>query len=391
MSTVEAPPLPSSSLPPLRSIEDLSQDAVFAALRGLLPVYCPRSPHLPEDQRPRETDENDDEDPLAALRADGFEQAFVERWLTGFITRSEMLTCFEHDAARQQAVDLASHVLESLTANPADEERQRQDELADYTRDFSFTVVRPGRDGRADDEPITVRLNDGLAGQDPNEADDVGLQSWGASIVFSDLLCTEPQRFGLTPAILGGSPRIIDLGAGTGLVSFVLAKLLPRLGVPTSTVIPTDYHPAVLDNLRANVDANFSDDDCGEDRVPRDRVPAALLDWSNPSTEPPLHLPADMLFATDVVYMAQHAAWIRDCATGYLKPDGIFWLLATIRDTGRFDGVSDTVGRAFADEARPQGPDGRRLTILNEERLQKRKHIGRGDEAGYRLFRIGWA
>ncbi|KAF4124787.1 putative methyltransferase [Geosmithia morbida] len=408
MRTEETPSLPSSILPPLRSLESTSQDAIFTALRGLMAIYCP---HLSEDGQKQQVktsalDDDDDDDkdsPLAAIRADAFEKSFVERWLTGFLSRSEMLTCFDSDVndSRQRAVDLASHIFESLTANSDDDDQQRQEELADYTRDFSFTVL-----GRDDEEPITVRLNDGLAGQNPKEADDVGLQSWGASIVFSDLLCNEPSRFGLTRENLGVSPRIVDLGAGTGLVSFVLAKLLPRLDVPDSTVIPTDYHPLVLDNLRANVDANFSASasssssftsaslsttTTASSTVSRDSVPAALLDWAKPSSEPPLHLPADMLFATDVVYMAQHAAWIRNCATGLLAPKGIFWLLVTVRDTGRFDGVSDTVGRAFADEDRPRGPDGRRLTILNEERLEKRKAIGRGDEAGYRLFRIGWA
>jgi hypothetical protein len=83
--------------------------------------------------------------------------------------------------------------------------------------------------------------------------------------------------------------------------------------------------------------------------------------------------------------------WLRDCATGLLAPEGIFWLIATVRDTGRFDGVSDTVGAAFAAEDRPVAGDGRRLTILNEERLEKRNGIGRGDEIAYKLFRIGWA
>ena len=36
------------------------------------------------------------------------------------------------------------------------------------------------------------------------------------------------------------------------------------------------------------------------------------------------------------------------------------------------------------------GNDGRVLTILDEEWIEKRPGVGRGDESGYRLFRIGW-
>lgn len=391
MRPVGCPLTPSSSLPPLRTVDALSEAQVFDALQGLTRLYCPLSFHL-EPSRKKPVDESlvdsgytsgaeddDDEQALTALHADGFERSFAERWLTGFISRSEELSCFSSDEARERAVEEASCVLESFHSNAAEEE-QKQEELAYYAREFSFEVNASEGQG----QKINVRLNDGLAGQDSDQPDDVGLQSWGASIVFSQLLCAEPERFGLSKATLSSSSRIIDLGAGTGIVSLVLGYLLPQIGVTNSTVIATDYHPAVLDNLRANIAANFSS-------PVSEGIEAALLDWSVPSREAPLHLPADVLFATDVVYAPEHAVWLRDCATGFLAPEGVFWLLATVRDTGRFDGVSDTVGAAFAADDRPRGVDGRRLTILNEGRLEKRNGIGRGDESGYKLFRIGWA
>ena len=50
----------------------------------------------------------------------------------------------------------------------------------------------------------------------------------------------------------------MELGAGTGLVSLALARLLPQLGVHDAKVVATDYDDAVLENLRANITANFS-------------------------------------------------------------------------------------------------------------------------------------
>ncbi|KAK7209471.1 hypothetical protein V2G26_016649 [Clonostachys chloroleuca] len=369
MRPVGSPLPPTSSLPPLRTLESSTEEQVFSALQGLSALYCPFA--FPFDDASdshrkalsvadtlvdsgyvsaTEGDEDDDrEDRLAALRADNFERSHAERWLTGFIARSEMLECFTSEDSRQRAIDQASK--SSL-----------------ITREFSFPVTKDDSHG-----PVTVdiRLNDGLAGMDSSQPDDVGLQSWGASIVVSKLLCQEPARFGLTTSSLSPSPRIIELGAGTGLVGLVMAKLLPHLGISDPTVIATDYHPAVLENLRSNIKTNFP-------RLDETRIEAALLDWASPNLEHPLDAPADMLIATDVV-------------TEILGPDGTLWLVATVRQNGRFEGVSETVEAAFNAIDRPAGKDGRRLTILHAERLEKSNGIGRGDESGYRLFRIGWA
>ena len=386
---------PSSSLPPLRTLEGLAEKQLFTALDNLTRLYCPLSFYLkPLDKKLAEvtladsgyssgTEEDDaDDDPLTAIRADGFERSFAERWLTGFMARAEMLDCFDSEESRERAVDQASCVLESFHCNAAKDE-QKGEELADYVREFSFDVapLHSSEEGRQ--TTIGVKLNDGLAGQKSDEADDVGLQSWSAAIVFCQLMCADPERFGISKQNVSSYTRIIELGAGTGLVSLVLARLLPHFGADNATIIATDYHPAVLENLRANIDTNFPTSHPGA-------VEAALLDWSRPSRDPPFHLPADFLFATDVVYAPEHALWLRDCASGLLAPGGVFWLVVAMRSTGRFEGVSDTLRTPFAAEDGPESQDGRRLRILHEERLDKRKGLGRGDENGYILLRIGW-
>lgn len=390
---------PTSSLPPLRSLPTLTKERIFSALDNLHELYCPvplsraiksqlelgkvhdglPARQLDSGYVSENGDDIDLEGALDALRADNFERNFAIRWLTTLIARVEELPLNEEDE-RERVVDKASHVLASF-AKAAEED---EEEGSGLTREFSF-LLSPSDTPDFLESPeldasqkikIDVRLHDGS--HTTTDHTDVGLQSWGASIVFSDLLCASPARFGLARSTLGSSPRIIELGAGTGLVSLALDKALPHLGISDATLIATDYHPAVLANLRSNI------------ALARAGVKACALDWSDPVLEAPLDAPADVLVATDVVYALEHAVWLRDCATRLLGPGGVFWLMMTARPNGRFEAVIDSVEKAFR-TASTNEADGRHLTILAVENVAKRQGVGRGDESGYKLFRIGWA
>ncbi|KAJ0117455.1 methyltransferase domain-containing protein [Diaporthe amygdali] len=409
---------PTSSLPRLRcsSPDDLTLDKIDRALHDLRNIYCPlpraaafSKPSLPPSQDdsllvPRATTANassgastpqpvdsgyasgdeqeadpcdtiTDQDHVAELRQDPYERQFAVRWLTTLISRADELLPDADEDAQQRLVDDASYILASFsTATDADEDEGS----GAIEREFCFP-----QDGQAGDK-IEVRLTDGTPATGTDHTD-VGLQSWGASIVVSDLMCSYPERFDLTVEKLGRAPRIVELGAGTGLVGITMAKLLPRLGVPCAKVIATDYHPAVLENLQSNIVANFTERDNAA-------VETCLLDWSNPCLDPPLDIAAEMLIATDVVYAPEHAAWLRDCAAKLLARDGVFWLIASVRPNGRFEGVTDTVETSFADvKDCPKSEDGKMvLRIVGKERLEKRKGVGRADEVGYKVFRIGW-
>ncbi|KUI66991.1 Protein-lysine N-methyltransferase EFM2 [Cytospora mali] len=421
---------PTSSLPRLRcsSPDDLTEDKIDQALHNLRDIYCPlpravafRKPSLalsqggdyltvpvsttsnttsgtstpqPIDSGYASGDDDDDNnedkadngcditdtDHIATLRADEYERQFTVRWLTSFIARAEELLDHIDEDMQQRLIDDASYILASFSsATNADED----EDAGAIVREFSFELV-----GSATQEEghhkIDVRLTDGTPAIGTDHTD-VGLQSWGASIVISDMMCSHPERFGLTAEALGAEPRIIELGAGTGLVGITMAKLLPRLGIPDAEIIATDYHPAVLANLHDNVVANFPS--CDEPAVK-----TCLLDWSAPCLDAPLHKLANMLVATDVVYAPEHAVWLRDCAAKLLAPDGVFWLIASVRPNGRFEGVTDTVEDAFVDVNEcPRSQDGCRvLRILSRDRHEKRKGVGRADEIGYKVFRIGW-
>ncbi|KAI5923879.1 putative methyltransferase-domain-containing protein [Camillea tinctor] len=405
MSAPRRPLPPTSSLPPLRSLDALTEDRISEALGNLYALYCPLPPSLAFHQQslqpgalkdtPSEqavdsgyTSGNEDEDvkqkqeeeeeTLAELRDDAYERTFAERWLTGFIGRAEELTCFESEEALQRAVDKASCVLASFFTTAEDED----DEAIQITRDFQFMLSPTCQSGKI---LIDVRLNDGLAGRDNTDHTDVGLQSWGAAIVFSELICASPSRFGFTKQALGPASRIVELGAGTGLVGIVLGKMLPHLDITDANITATDFHPTVLENLRANITTNFP--------PAPSPVQTAPLDWSTPDLSGPLSHPVDMLVATDVIYDPAHAAWLRDCAARMLAPHGTFWMLVTVRETGKFEGITDTVRKAFTgrDGLRDAATGTKVLAILEEESLEWEVCVGRAGERAYRLFRIGWA
>ncbi|KAI1184184.1 hypothetical protein F5B17DRAFT_413106 [Nemania serpens] len=401
---------PSSSLPPLRSLNDQSESYVLSTLSQLHALYCPlptsiafqtssshRDPSAAAVDSGYASDNDEDcgeEDEGFELRDDPYERAFAERWLTGFLGRVEELTCFRNEDARQCAIDKASCVLASFFGH--DEGGDVDD--AEITRDYHFTLKLGSqelkrRESNVNSETITVQLTDSLAGRDNTDHTDVGLQSWGAAFIFTELMCANPTRLNLTRDALGPAPRIIELGAGTGLVGIALHKILPRLGVPAPTIIATDFHPAVLRNLQANIIKNFPmlDRDNMNSAASSPSIQAAPLNWETPDLSAPLDQQAEVLVATDVIYDPEHAVWLRDCAARMLKPDGVFWLMLTVRTTGKFEGISETVRASFNGRDGLRNPRSAVLAILDEERFPRPSGIGRGDESEYRLFRIGWA
>ena len=382
---------PSSSLPPIRSLLSASEDQIFAALKNLQTLYCPVrlpttiphptskrehtsivSPPGPADSGYASQDEGEDdenqvtpEEVTAALRADPFERTFATQWLNSLLARSEEMEV--DDDVREKLVDDAGFILSTLFEN-ADEEEEA------LTRDFCF----PTSSG----DSVKVTLNDAPLSSTDHTA--VGLQSWGASIVLSSMMCAEPERFGLTEDSLAGKQTIIELGAGTGLVSLAVAKLLPLVGAGPVSITATDYHPAVLENCNANIETNFPLS--SYDTPP---VETAILDWAQPPTH--MKSASDLLIASDVVYAPEHAAWLRDCAAHLLAQNGVFWLMVTVRKTGKFEGIPDTVEAAFESEFCVKSDSGLTFKILEREFVEKRRGIGRGDESGYNLYRIGWA
>ncbi|KAI6117400.1 hypothetical protein EDD16DRAFT_1795708 [Pisolithus croceorrhizus] len=120
-------------------------------------------------------------------------------------------------------------------------------------RIFSFNSGEIGK--------IDVRVTDiSIENQDYRS---VEVQTWGGAYVLAETIVEHPEQFGLVFRIgedytCGERPlRVLQLGAGTGLVGLTAAKVLVASLAKRdcrATVVATDFYPSVLDNLKTNIE-----------------------------------------------------------------------------------------------------------------------------------------
>ncbi|CAL1694808.1 unnamed protein product [Somion occarium] len=405
---------PTSNLPPLARLSSSSLSQIKNALHNLRTLYfsshistTPPIPlralpkHLIHDttvpdsgyasaeededdgmtdfEPSRSSEGNDDDEDIAILRADTFEREFAVRWLTGFTARSDTWVYSPdvidemEESARAEVVDEAASLL-ALFAGGDEEEA--------LTRTFIF----PLRTGKH----VEVELNDApLLSEDHTS---VGLQSWASSILLAERLCADSAAFDLSvDGKCGG--RILELGAGTGLLSIAITKLQRICHEPAndanSIIVATDYHPSVLANLKANVSHNFPSS-------PVPPIQVLPLDWQYPVYDAPFDKVFDVIIAADVIYHPEHAQWIRNCASRLLRrpsPDregGVFWLIIPVRSTGRHEGMGATVDAVFPSLSDCKPSDEMELAIFQKDTIGRLGGVGRADESAYLLFKIGW-
>ncbi|KAF4612433.1 hypothetical protein D9613_004373 [Agrocybe pediades] len=388
---------PSLSLPPLGRLAEQTTERITLAMRNLQHIYFPTASSssvlsIPKrnikhtihdtsvpDSGYASAEEDDDDEALTTeisvsgedtqeadelLRADPFERAFAIKWVTGFVTRSDDWVAAaiseEESKKRSSILDEATVLLSSFVGGEDEED-------VALTRTFSF----PGG--------IHVELNDAPLSKDDHTS--VGLQSWGSSILLADRFCSEPEFFSLAPRSGDKPLRILELGAGTGMLSIVASKILQGSSVE---IVATDYHPDVLENLRKNVATNFSSSTS---------ITVTALDWENPYYEAPFDKPFDIILAADVIYHPSHAKWIKDCVGKLLDrspgAEAVFWLIIPVRTTGRHEGMDATVDALFVDDSSSSSGPGK-LAILHREEVGRQGSVGRADEGAYKLFKIGW-
>jgi SAM-dependent methyltransferase len=413
---------PTTALPPLGRLALHSTEQILRGLQNLWDLYFPK-PRFPtklsmaipkrttrrptsvvpdsgyasaEEEEEGENEdgyraEDDDDDQTAQiLRADSLERAFAVRWVTGFVARADTwIEASESDTEAEERSQIFDEAISLLSAFSGGDE---EPEVA-LTRSFTFSTVSAS----AGDCQIQVELNDAPLSNEDHTS--VGLQSWGSAILLAERMCASPATFIPVRSDLKRPLRILELGAGTGMLSIVAAKLLRQQctegditalqGSPE--IIATDYHPDVLANLSVNVSTNFP----GTAAQPPIVVKA--LDWENPVYEAPFDKPFDIVLAADVVYHPNHAEWIKKCVERLLvRPDpsatqgseagGVFWLFIPVRTTGRHEGMDGTVDALF-----PFAGSGDGLVILDREVVDRQGSVGRADEGAYKLSKIGWA
>ncbi|TFK47427.1 hypothetical protein OE88DRAFT_1666207 [Heliocybe sulcata] len=334
------------------------------------------------------------EDDLEQLRADAFERSYAVRWLTAFCSCAEALT--DGDGVSPEMVESLIQDASALLAICAGTAS-----AGIISRNFTFNQGK-----------IQVQLTD--IPLDNHDYSSVGAQTWGGACVLSEMIAQSPQEFGLWGSSLQRPLRILELGAGTGLVSLVVAKLLRALAhedpVGPCAIIATDYYPSVLGNLEHNIMNNFPPSE------PQTTVSisAHFLDWSQFSVSslqldaPPFDEPFDLILGADIVYEAEHALWIKRCVEKLLKKPACaasevppaFHLVIPLRATHAVE--SGTIERVFAcadsEAAKVSSGEGGHVWDLRITRKDSIVCDGEdnvrfpsdGHEVEYAHYTIGW-
>ncbi|KAG8690050.1 hypothetical protein FRC11_014150, partial [Ceratobasidium sp. 423] len=297
---------PTSFLPPLKRLDEYDAPQIHKILTRLVEIY------LPKVRGTSPTDED-----IEPLQSDDFERSFTIRWLTGFIARggewSELYTDGDEDLgsgapattsdssigrfqtefqddtylARTTAFDRAAALLGVCAGTSASGVISREFKFATSPSPSTGSSICPGDRPDPNTPPITISLRDESISTGDHTA--VGLQTWGSACILAERVARDPVAFGLPDSPLGAAPqpksggaRVLELGAGTGLLSLLTGKLVERARAAATndqskyTIIATDYHPAVLANLRVNVQGNFPDSNAENGSL----VDVRPLDWS---------------------------------------------------------------------------------------------------------------
>jgi len=242
---------------------------------------------------------------------------------------------------------------------------------------------------------------------------------------LAEMIAEAPDRFGLcctgddgidSDSVLhrggdgpqagaGIAPRVLELGAGTGLVSLTIGKILEKSRERDSrragtVVIASDSYPPALENLGLNIQRNFPpEEDDGADSAPSARnlsISGHFLDWEEAADptralQPPFDEPFDEVFGADIVYELEHAMWIKACLKRVLCLTGRFHLVIPLRE--KFARESATVERVFprVEDTHREMEVGPTLCITQKENITCEALPDGKGEVEYVHYTIQWA
>lgn len=372
---------PTRHLPTIRDIRSSSvpSSVLNAGLNYLRHIY---NPHVRGSRRIGHTVPSEGsalEEHLTSIRLDPFERSYSVQWITALIV--QLQTIPSDDGA---LVEDAASLLALLAGTAA---------AGVVRRTFVFDCR--GTDNTASPFQIKVDLRDvPLENQDFAS---VGSQTWGASFVLTEQITQSPHRF-VPHNILQGRPechpfRVLELGAGTGLVSLATMKTIVHL-VPSDSpvqvqMVATDFFPSVLNNLAYNISQNR------DENASFLSIHSEHLDWAR---SPPNLEPFDLILGADIVYEKNHAIWIKQVLSTLLRKLGpssllppSFHLIIPLRETFRHESGTIEDVFAFEDQPRPTDTD-RDLCIHSKETIICEAEDGRQDEVvEYAYYCIRWA
>lgn len=240
--------------------------------------------------------------------------------------------------------------------------------------------------------PVQVEVTDiPLENQDYTT---LGAQTWGGAQVLAEIIIRDPQRFALHPEQSRPTmkPKILELGAGTGLVSLTAFRYLASQGFG-ATIYATDFNPLILDNLAHNISINNL-------AIPEPnmdlKIFSASLDWSDPDAADVDFLNSvDLVLGADVIYEELHARWIRTCLEKFMRrprpgtAQPMFHLVIPLRPTHTFE--SNTIEGIFPLRSETSGQHGWELVVFSRDSILCEASDDELDRrVEYAYYTIGW-
>ncbi|QRW24969.1 methyltransferase domain protein [Rhizoctonia solani] len=220
---------PTSFLPPLKRLDECHAPQIHQILTRLVTIYLPKvrgTALIDEDLESLQADDFERSLPSAGLLASSLvaknddlnsgaptanSDSSIGRFQTEFLDDTYL--------ARTTAYDRAAALLGACAGSSASGAISREFKFAPSSASSEGHFISENEGSESNLPPITISLQD--------------------------------------ESISTGA-RVLELGAGTGLLSLLVGKLVERAHSTASidssnfTIVATDYHPAVLENLRAN-------------------------------------------------------------------------------------------------------------------------------------------
>jgi len=227
----------------------------------------------------------------------------------------------------------------------------------------------------------------------------LGAQTWGGAHVLAEIIIQNPHRFGLHPEQTSssrstGELKILELGAGTGLVSLAVYRYLVSRGL-RATIYSTDFNSLILDNLAHNISINKQTIPGSISRDPK--ISCEPLDWSNPdAANPDLFNSVGLVLGADVIYEELHARCFRTCLEKFtLQPrpgsvhQPVFHLVIPLRPTHTLE--SSTIERVFPLRSETSGRHGWELVVFSKDSIICETSDDETDgQVEYAYYTIGW-
>ncbi|KAF9496497.1 hypothetical protein BDN71DRAFT_1589008 [Pleurotus eryngii] len=414
MDNLEPPP--TSRLPSIKALRTSTAESLNSALSYLRLRYSPEVRGTKRtsrnvvfssyavakcvDSNQEGLDGHETSDDFNDIRgSDDFERSYALRWLTCLIAQLDD-PGEDQEVANEAGISLDRREILIQEAASLLAVCSGTAGAGSFVREFNFTSSYSSSPSLAAEAVSTVKVQLRDVPLDNHDYGSVGAQTWGGACVLSTEIAESPSKFGLLSSC--DQLRVLELGAGTGLVSLTVAKVLePRDKM--AYVLASDFFPSVLSNLGSNIRLNFPD------LQPSDptQIEAGFLDWSqyqslsSASQHPPFDQPFDLIVGADIIYEDKHAEWIKRCLEILLKrpsagghaPTPKFHLVIPLRRTHEDESHSVEVVFPWADD-RVEGE--KRLSILHKEIIScdgRRRNERPGnatEEVEYAYYHIGW-